>query len=211
VQQNGRLFTFGFSQGGHSALALHRELQKADIEVAGTATAGGLFDIEEWFLTSAFSDTATLPLYVSYILLAYDDVYDAFRRPSDVFRQPFAATVSGLFDMQHFFDDVLAGLPPTSRELLKPSFQAALAADPQHPLRVRLRQNAVDRWTPRAPLRIYHSPDDEEVPYAGALESVERLRRRGADVSVRPIPGLDHVNSWIQAMPRAVGWFRSLE
>ena len=60
-------------------------------------------------------------------------------------------------------------------------------------------------------MRVYHSPDDEKVPYEGALASVERLRRRGADVTVRPLPGFDHVNSWIQAMPRAATWFHSLD
>jgi hypothetical protein len=61
-------------------------------------------------------------------------------------------------------------------------------------------------------LRIYHSPDDEEAPYADALASVDRLRSRGAEVTVRPLTGgFDHVNSWIQAMPRAVAWFRSLD
>ncbi|HVQ13301.1 MAG TPA: hypothetical protein VMS40_06910, partial [Vicinamibacterales bacterium] len=192
--------------------ALHRELQRADVDVTGTATVGGVFDLEAWFL-SAFDNltTVTVPLYVSYILLAYDDVYDVFNRTSDVFRAPFASTVSGLFDMQHFFDDVLAELPPDTQQLLKPSFQAAVRANPQHPLRIRLRQNAVDRWTPHAPLRIYHSTDDEEVPYSGALDSIDRLRGRGADVEVRTLTGFDHVNSWVQAMPRAARWFRSLE
>ena len=119
--------------------------------------------------------------------------------------------MSNLFDMRHFFDDILAGLPSNSRELLMSSYYAGLLANPQNPFRVRLRQNAVDRWGPDAPLRIYHSPDDEEVPYGDVLVSVDRLRGRGADATVRPIPGFDHVNSWIQAMPRAVTWFRSLD
>src|SRR5262245_13220678 len=72
VEQNDKLFTFGFSQGGHAALAVHRELEDAHIEVAGTATVGGIFDVEQWFLTSVANETtATLPLYMSYILLAY--------------------------------------------------------------------------------------------------------------------------------------------
>jgi len=212
VQQNDTLFTFGFSQGGHSALALHRELERSGVAVTGTATVGGIFDAEQWFLSFLENvTTATLPLYASYILLAYDDVYDVFARTSDVFRAPFASTVSGLFDMQHFFDDVLAGLPADAQQLLQPSFVAAVSANRQHPLRVRLRQNAVDRWTPDAPLRIYHSTDDEEVPFGGALASVARLRSRGADVDVRTLTGVDHVNSWVQAMPRAARWFRSLE
>jgi pimeloyl-ACP methyl ester carboxylesterase len=212
VKQDGRLFTFGFSQGGHAALALHRELQSARVHVTGTATVGGVFDVERWFLASLTNETTlTLPLYVSYILLAYDDVYGMYDRTSDVFRQRYASTVSGLFDMRHSFDDVLAGLPPNSRALLTSSYYAGVTANPQDPLRVRLRQNAVDRWRPQAPVRVYHSPDDEEVPYEDALVSVDRLRSRGADVTVRSLPGFDHVNSWIQAMPRAAAWFRSLD
>ena len=66
VQRNDTLFTFGFSQGGHSALALHRELQNAHVEVTGTATVGGVFDVEQWFLASLANETTvTLPLYVS--------------------------------------------------------------------------------------------------------------------------------------------------
>ena len=120
--------------------------------------------------------------------------------------------VSGLFDMQHFFDDMLAELPPTAHA--SPHTVVSTPASRRTrsiPLRVRLRQNAVDRWRPQAPLRVYHSPDDEEVPYDGALVSVERLRSRGADVTVRTLPGFDHVNSWIQAMPRAVRYFKRLD
>jgi len=76
---------------------------------------------------------------------------------------------------------------------------------------VLLRENAVDDWRPFAPIRVYQSTDDEEVPYELALASVERLRSNGANVTVRTLSGFDHVNSWIQAMPRAVNWFRSLE
>jgi hypothetical protein len=113
--------------------------------------------------------------------------------------------------MRHFWDDILAGLPSTSRALLTSSYYADVTANPQNPLRVRLRQNAVDRWRPGAPVRVYHSPDDEEVPYGDALASVERLRHRGADVTLRTLRGFDHVNRWIQAMPRAATWFRSLD
>ena len=212
VHRSGELFTFGFSQGGHAALALHRVLDHRRVDVTATATVGGVLDVERWFLSSiADETTVTLPLYVSYILLAYDDVYNLYQRPADVFRRPYASTVPGLFDMQHFFDDVLAGLPPTSRELLRASYFRAVSNNPDDPLRVRLRENAVDRWRPDAPIRVYHSPDDEEVPFEDMLVSVGRLRDRGAHVTVRRLPGLDHVNSWVQAMPRAVEYFRTLD
>lgn len=37
--------------------------------------------------------------------------------------------------------------------------------------------------------------------------SVTRLRHRGAAITVKRLPGFDHVGSWIQAMPRAVRYF----
>ena len=211
VKQNDELFTYGFSQGGHSALALHRELERAHVDVDGTATVGGVFDVEQWFISSLANETTvTLPLYVSYLLLAYDDIYDVYRRTTDVFQEPYASTVGELFDMRHFWDDILAGLPSTSRALLTPSYYDAVLANRRDPMRVQLRRNAVDRWSPDAPVRVYHSPVDEEVPYGDALVSVERLRSRGAEVTFRHVEG-DHVNSWIQSLPRAVDWFRSLD
>jgi hypothetical protein len=100
-------------------------------------------------------------------------------------------------------------MPPTSRELLRASYFREVRTNPDDPLRVRLRENAVDRWRPDAPIRVYHSPVDEEVPFEEVLVSVDRLRDRGADVTVRTLPGFDHVNSWVQAVPRAVRYFRS--
>jgi fermentation-respiration switch protein FrsA (DUF1100 family) len=212
VQRNDTLHIFGFSQGGHAALALHRALEAASVDVTGTATVGGVFDPERWFLASIVNErTLTLPLYVSYILLAYDDIYDVYSETSDVFRPRFVSTVGDLFDMRHFFDDVLLGLPRNSHPLLTSPFYARVRADPQTPLRVRLRENVVDDWAPVAPVLVYHSLDDEEVPFGHALLSVERLRSAGGNTAVRPLAGYDHVNSWIQAMPRAAAWFRSLE
>src|SRR5206468_4376031 len=46
VQRSDKLYVFGFSQGGHVALALHRQLQAAHVDVNGTATVGGIFDVE---------------------------------------------------------------------------------------------------------------------------------------------------------------------
>ena len=84
ARQNGELFVFGFSQGGHSALALQRELERMRVKVEGTAVVGGIFDVERWFLTSLENETTLFqPLYVTYLLLAFDDIYDVYnRRPT---------------------------------------------------------------------------------------------------------------------------------
>ena len=204
------VFTFGFSQGGHAALAVQRELENTALPITASGAVGGVFDVERFFLSALADETTlTLPLAVSFILLAYDDIYDVYRRPSDVFRPRYAATVPGLFDMQHYWDDVLAGLPSTSRALLTADYFEHVRDNPDDPLRVRLRQNAVDRWRPRAPILVYHSRVDEEVFFADAMVSIDRLRNRGADVTVTTFDQFDHVNTWVHAMPQAVIDFRT--
>ena len=140
------------------------------VRVTGTAVVGGVFDVERWFFTSLTSETLTRPLYATYLLLAFDDMYDVYASTADVFRPHYAGIVEDLFDMQHFFDDVagrVAAAGPGHPDRVVPSAQ--LTTNRNDPMRVRLRENAVDRWSPRAPVRVYHSRDDEEVPYDDAL------------------------------------------
>ena len=115
VRQNGKLFVFGFSQGGHSALALQRELERRRVKVDATAVVGGIFDVEPFFLRGLESETPFVPLYVTYLLLAFDDIYDVYESTADVFRQPYASIVEDRFDMRHFFDDIAAELPPPAQ------------------------------------------------------------------------------------------------
>jgi hypothetical protein len=61
--------------------------------------------------------------------------------------------------MRHFFDDIVAELPPPGREILTESYVAQLTTNRNDPMRVRLRENSVDRWSSRAPVRVYHSRD----------------------------------------------------
>ena len=60
--------------------------------------------------------TLTCPLYATYLLLAFDDIYDVYDSTADVFRQHYAGIVEDLFDMRHFFDDIAAELPPPGRD-----------------------------------------------------------------------------------------------
>ena len=123
------------------------------------ATVGAVFDVEQWFVDSlADGNAATVPLYVTYLLLAYDDIYDIYGETSEIVQPPYDSTVEGLFDMRHYFDDVAAALPASSQELLESDFLAELMGDAQHPVRVRLLENAVDRWTPGAPVSCVSQP-----------------------------------------------------
>ena len=205
VRQNGELFTFGFSQGGHSALALHRGLKRRTSTVRHggrgrrlrrRAVVPGLARQRDAPPPCrCTSRTSCSPTTTSTTCTA---------RPTS--SGTYASTVAGLFDMRHFFDDVVAALPPTT----PPFSSRRTTAEAARIHRARCGFAFAERrrrGRPQAPVRVYHSPDDEEVPYDSALvrstASEPGRRRIGA-----ALPGFDHVNSWIQAMPRAASWFR---
>ena len=100
----------------------------------------------------------------------------------------------------------------TVKQTLKPAFYSDLKTNPHSEMRVRLRQNAVDEWyiDPGTPIREYHSRDDAEVAYADTVTSIDKLRARGASIVVKHAPvGYSHYDTWYQAMPKTVTWFRS--
>ena len=70
------------------------------LHVTGTATVGGIFDVEQWFLSLLARDnTITLPLYASYILLAYDDIYNVYE--PDIGRLPATVCLNGCGLVRH--------------------------------------------------------------------------------------------------------------
>lgn len=214
VNRNNKLFIMGFSAGGHAALATQRLLEEQDVMVTATATTGGVFDAEAIFSKTVNNDVPDtfLPLYGTYALVAYDKIYDVYSSTSAAFREPYASRVNDLFNMQVFFDDVAAGLGPTMEETLKRSYFNHIKHNPNHEMRVRLRQNAVDDWSPNpgTPMREYHSPGDEEVDYDDTVVSLEKLRDNGADMTLKTMPATySHYDAWYQAMPKTVTWFRS--
>ena len=162
----------------HAALALQRALEKRRVEVTATAMVGGVLDVERFFLLGmANTDTVTVPLYIAYLLLAYDDIYDVYRRPADVFRQPYATTCPACST---------CGTSSTtcSRACRRP------------------RGSCCGRRSsgPSAATRTTRS-----------ASACARTPSTAGDVTVRTLPGFDHVNSWVQAMPRAARYFRTLD
>ena len=105
--------------------------------------------------------------------------------------------------MRHYFDDVVVELPPPARDLLRPSYHAQLTTNRTPDARPLAGERRGSVAAGGAGARL-PQPGRRRGPVSTPLVSVERLRRRGATIDVRMLPGFDHVNSWIQAMPRAV-------
>ena len=89
-------------------------------------------------------------------MLAYNAIYRLFDTPSAFLTDPYDSLLPPLFDGTHTGGEIDALMPEIPRDILNPDLVAAFDSDPNHPFRVRLRENDVYDWAPRAPIRLYH-------------------------------------------------------
>lgn len=180
---NEQLFLTGYSQGGHAAMALHRELETnySDIlPVTAAAPMSGPYSIsgemrdlivqeQEYFFTG----------YIPYTALSYQEAYgNIFNEVEDIFKQPYATEIERFYN--HEID--LGTLNETLITQLVAEHGASLPTrmmqddvlqqvmnDPDHPINVALRANDVYDWSPQAPTRLYYCTADDQVPFRNSI------------------------------------------
>jgi secretory lipase len=204
VLMDTRLYVTGYSEGGHTAMAVARAAQadgSSEFAITACAPLAGVYNL----LVGATPELAakappgTGLLFVAYTLLAWQAYYgDLYRSLHDVFRFPFSAMVPRLFDgtlsldrtretlyaaaveqyRRDHPDDPRAQPPVTTFDVLTPEFTAAFV-DPASPMGRRIRENSVHDWTPRMPMYLVGARNDSQVPFASTLDAVRTMRRRG--------------------------------
>lgn len=182
---SGENFVFGYSQGGHAAMALHRKIEleyPEEFEVTASAPMSGPYDIsgvqtDMIIDNQPFSFPGFLPYVVMGYQAAYGDLYDSL---DEIFQEPYASELPDLFDGTNSIGYISTQLPSVPNEMLLPEVFEAFQTDPQHPLRLALADNDVYDWAPLAPTRLYYCTEDEQVNYQNALVAEEAMINNGA-------------------------------
>ncbi|MEU6821422.1 alpha/beta hydrolase [Streptomyces atriruber] len=213
---SGDLYLTGFSQGGQVAMALGKALDQkgvAPFTVRAVAPVSGPYDLSGEEFPALFdgrvNDTSGV-FYLSYFLVAQNRLHPIYKDPSEVFRAPYADRVEQLFDGEHTEEEVLPALPRSLKELLTPDFYERI----QHPgggLREALEANdgACD-WKPAAPVRLYASRGDTDVPIQNARSCSAVLAAYGVRAPVVDQGGVPHMGSAVRAMPKIARWFAAV-
>ncbi len=192
-----KLFLLGYSQGGYTTMAAHRALEADhtdEFSVTASAPMGGPFDLSGVMAEVIISGRPyASPYYVPYVLLSYNEVYGLYDSPSEFLTSPYDVLIPPLFDGTHGGSSINALLPEVPREMIQPDVLASFESDAQDPFRLRLRENDVYDWSPRAPVRLYHCEADMLVPKENSVKAERHLRQGGADVTlIDPLPVADH-------------------
>lgn len=181
-----KLFLTGYSQGGHSTMVLHREIEmnhSDQFTVTASAPMAGPHSMSEVMLDRIFSSQPyPNPFYVAFLIFSYNEVYGLFDDPSEYFVAPYATLLPQLFESNAPESQINALLPASASQYLKLDVLNAIRNDENHPVRQALRDNDsyTGDWVPAAPIRMFHCRADEVVPYENSEKAQTALSAAGA-------------------------------
>ncbi len=212
----GDVYATGFSQGGQVAMALGRELSTGGsrgFRLRALAPIAGPYDLIGQEVPALFdgrvNDTSGI-FYVSYFLVAQNRLHPLYGDPSEAFRAPYAQRVEALFDGEHHEEDIVAQLPRTVKELLTPEYYERMRHPDGALLAALKSQDGSCDWKPKAPVRLYASAGDTDVPIGNAKSCAADLAARGVRAPVLDQGDVDHFGSFKRGGPKSVRWFDRL-
>ncbi len=190
---NDQLFITGYSQGGHAAAALHRELEAnftEDFTVTASAPMSGPYSISVAMKAKILSDDAYyFPAYVPYTFLSYNLAYNINYPIEAYFKAPYAGMIEQFYNEEITLGSLNNMLINTltseygasvARYMIQDSILDVAANEPNHPLSLALADNDVVDWAPQAPTRLYYCMADDQVVYTNSLIADSVMTENGA-------------------------------
>lgn len=219
ISLNGDAFLAGYSQGGHATMATIKEIEAnfaSEFNVRAVVPSAGPLDVSDtqsgfMLLDQPFASSGL----VAYVVFAYNEIYNFYNDPSEVFVSPYAETLGKHFtaEMNSSFEAIAQDTPPSNipREMFQPAFLESLENDPNNGAKLAMKDNDLYDLKINAPLKICHCSADEVITVDNAKVAVEALKARGTDVEwIDPFPPGMHGQCAIFHMKVAHDWFTQL-
>jgi pimeloyl-ACP methyl ester carboxylesterase len=210
---DGRLFLYGYSEGGSVAMALAREIEReprSGFHVTAVAPMAGAYALYEVGRRALANPTPTVPGSTGaiFVLSAYQAVYhikdgldELLKYPYDSLGQVLITTGMPDADANRLF----GGRYP--RDVIQDAAKTEWVEQPDSRLSQALRANATYEWRPRAPMRLYYGKLDVTVDTLNTTIAAAYMQELGAPVEVVPLAGLNHTAAQWPSYISARRWF----
>lgn len=223
-QTNAQLFVTGYSQGGHGAMALHREIEKnlsSEFTVTAAAPCSGPYSIGEVMRQLILTDEVYYyPAYIPNTALSYQTAYgNVFSQLTDIFKPAYAGMIgqfySGNITLSQLNDQLITALVANegaSRpfKMLQDSIVQVLETTPDHAINLALKaNNTYTDWTPQAPTRLFYCMADDQVPFENSILARDSLLAASAvDLQILDVnPTADHGDCFVPALTNTLFFF----
>ena len=183
---NDELFISGYSQGGHSAMAMAKEIHEnysEQYEVTACAPMAGPYNMSEvQGPLSVAEDVYPYPAFFAYNVIGWNSYYgNIYESLDEIFQEPYASMLPDLFDGETSMAVINEALPTLTSELLQPGIVDEILNDPSHPYMLAAADNDVYDWVPTCHMQMYYCDADDVVYPENTTTTFEYMVEAGAE------------------------------
>ncbi len=218
-----QLFITGYSQGGHAAMAMHKEIE-TNLADEFTVTAGshmsGPYNLSNTIINTSLEDSVyEFPSYLAWMFVGYQSVYQGlYEDLGSVFQPEFIPAIEdftngeiSLGELNDFMVEKLIELHGSSfaNRIFLEEFLIDLQTNPTNPIRLALEDNDLIDWVPTAPTQLLYCMADEQVPFTNATitDSIMNANGAAAVTSIDIDSALNHGECVIPATENTFNFF----
>ena len=194
VEISDQLIIAGYSQGGHSAMAVQQSIETTytdDFDLIASTPMSGPYDLSGAFKDFVFSENEYFfPGYLLYQIIGYkqvdpelyDSLDDILKEPYRAAAKEFEATGLNLGNLQDELINLLiqnegASIPI---KMFNDDYATDLITNDEHPFNLALRENDTYNFIATAPTRIIYCTGDDQVPFRNSITADSILNANGS-------------------------------
>ncbi len=219
VTLNGEVFLSGYSQGGHSTMALHKYIEDngltTEFDIIASAPLSGAYDLNGQIDRMLTDSTYPAPGFIPYLIESYNQIYqNLYTNLSEYFKSPYDSLIPIYMDGTYTLNQLNQQLTDNVYDLMQDSVLQNVINDQNfsHPLRAALKLNENYNWKPDAPVRMFYCDGDELVFNESSLRADSAMNALNAnDVeAINAFSGFDHTFCFLPANTQTLEYFDQL-
>ena len=192
VALSGKVFLQGYSQGGHSTIAVQRAIASevpSEFDVIANQPGSGMYALTSWVQSNAKKPPADgEAAFFAFLIPGYNKVYsNIYTDPTQTFQNPYAGYIDSLLPVDTYKQQTELGakLPADVKDLFQPSFFSDLASDANSGIRKDLAANEpLAGWKPTTPIYLCGGHRDPVVDYGNSRIAYAFLKSEGVKVKL---------------------------
>ncbi len=223
VLYNDQLFITGYSQGGHSAMAVSRGIQEQGLwQITASAPMSGPYSVSKEMKAFTLSDKEYFfCAYLGDVYLSAMKIYDdllkdynievAFKPEYAKLIRKFEAEEMSLWDMNTKIISLMKenNGKVMPKRMFVDSIAKAVLTNEEHPINKALKRMDVCDWKPEFPLKMIYCKGDNQVTYRNAVYTDSLMNAKGAAnvSSVDVFTSGDHSSCFNFALLKTIQFF----
>jgi hypothetical protein len=185
VKTNSQLFLTGYSQGGHSSFAAQKYLEELNdprFQVTASSPMSGAYDMTGEQQKYMFQEYPR-PFYLPYLLVSYQTAYRVLNTDNiySIFKSPFDTLLPKYYsnNIDKTLDDLDKIMPKIPAEVVKDSLVEVYKSDTNFLFKIKLKENNLTDWKPKAPVQLCYCKGDREVNYKNSEVAYNNMTALG--------------------------------